>query len=187
MYTKVSIPKKSDGAGCAVPKDPNVVVIFVEDIATEPTRLIGDVALSGNFTLTTGAKAIGLYLTPSTISAGYDAEGEADGRGFKHKVEGEHPGNDISLENFIEGAANKGMVVLVKSCDGTSAGSVKAYGSKCNPLFITPESTDSKEANKTKVSFAQEMPQAFLPGVYTGTMPDLAPAEEEDSSSSEGA
>lgn len=184
MYVKVSIPKSSDGAGSAVAKDPNVIVMFTEDITTEPTRSHGNVALTGNYALATGQKAIGLYLTPSTISAGYDAEGDVDAKGFKQKVEGEHPGDDASVENFVEAAANKGMVVLVKSCDGTSNGKVKAYGSKCNPLFLSPEVTDSKEGNKTKLVFAQEIAQKFLPGVYTGTMPDLA---DEASSSQESA
>lgn len=182
MYVKVSIPKSSDGAGAAVAKDPNVIVIFAEDVSAEPTRAHGNVALSGNYTLATGAKAIGLYMTPSTISAGYDTEGEVDGKGFKLKVEGEHPGNDVSVENFIEGAANKGLILLVKSCDGTSSGKVKAYGSKCNPMYLSPEPTDSKEGNKVKLSFAQEVPQMFLPGVYTGTMPTLADPGSEDES-----
>ena len=184
MYTKVSIPKTSDGAGCAVPKNPNVIVIFAEDVTAEPVRAHGNIEMSGNFTLKTGAKAIGIYLTPSTIAAGYDTEGEVDGRGFKHKVEGEHPGNDKSLENFVEGAANKGVIVLVRNCDGTSSGVIKAYGSVCNPMFLTPESTDSKDGNKTKLSFAQEMAQKFLPGIYSGTMPDLADPADDDSSES---
>ncbi|MBQ7622260.1 MAG: hypothetical protein IJS66_00790 [Bacteroidales bacterium] len=184
MYVQVSIPKLSDGAGSAVAKDPNVLVMFVDDIATEPTRSHGNVAMNGNYTLASGKKAIALYLTPGTISAGYDTEGEVDAKGFKHKLEGEHPGDDASVENFVEAAANKGMVVLVKSCDGGS-GKVKAYGSKCNPLFLTPEVTDSKEGNKTKLAFAQEVAQKFLPGVYTGTLPEAAAAAADDSSSTE--
>lgn len=176
MYVKVSIPKSSDGAGSAVAKDPNVIIMFTEDITAEPTRSHGNVAMSGNYALASGAKAVALYLTPSSISAGYDAEGDVDAKGFKHKVEGEHPGDDSAVENFIEAAANKGMVVLVKGCDGTSDGKVKAYGTKCNPLFLSPEVTDSKEGNKTKLAFAQEVAQKFLPGVYSGTMPDLADA-----------
>lgn len=177
MYTKVSVPKKSDGAGCAVAKDPNVIVILAEDIKTEPTRKHGNVKLEGDFTLVENGKAIGVYLTPATISAGYDTEGEADGRGFKHKVEGEHPGNDTALENLVEGTINKGVVILVKSCDGTEGGQTRVYGSKCNPMFLTPEVTDSKEANKTKLAWAQEMAQAFLPGTYAGQAPALASSD----------
>lgn len=173
MYTKVSIPKTKDGAGCAVAKDPNVIVMFAEDIQTEPTRVHGNVNLSGNYALKEGTHAIGIYLTPATIADGYDTEGEADGKGFKHKIEGEHPGNDAALENFVEGSINKGVVILRKECDGTAAGSWKAFGSKCNPLFLSPEVTDSKEANKTKLAWAQEQAQPYLPGTYTGTMPAL--------------
>lgn len=174
MYLRVSIPKSSDGAGSAVAKDPIVIVMFADEVTAEPTRSHGNVAMTGNYTLATGASAIGLYMTPSTISAGYDTEGEVDGKGFKHKVEGEHPGNDTAVENFIEAAANRGLIILVRSCDGSSAGTMKAYGTKCNPLYLSPEPTDSKEGSKVKLAFAQELPQKFLPGVYSGTVPTLA-------------
>ncbi|MBQ9309895.1 MAG: hypothetical protein IJ222_03425 [Bacteroidales bacterium] len=177
MYIKTAIPKKADGAGAAVPKDPNVIVLFTEDITAEPTRSHGNVALTGNYTLKDGATAVGIYLTPSTIEAGYDAEGDVDARGFKHRVGGEHPGNDPELESFVEGTVNKGVVILVKDCDGSAKGVTKAYGSKCNPLFLTPTPTDSKDANKTALAWAQEIAGAFLPGIYSGTIPTLAGAE----------
>lgn len=176
MYVKVSIPKAGDGAGCPVAKNPNVILIDVDDVLTEPTRSHGNVNMTGDYALKDGAKAIAVYLTPSTISGGYDTEGEDDARGFKHKFEGEHPGNDVALDNFIEHGANRGFILLSTNCDGSAAGVMKAYGSVCNPLFLTPECTDSKEANKTKLSLAQSMPQKFLPGIYSGKLPELAPA-----------
>ena len=188
MYVKTSIPKSSEGAGVAVPKDPNVIVMLAKDITAEPTREHGSVVLSGNYTLANGAKAIGIYLTPGTIDVGFDTEGDVDAKGFKQTVAGSHPGNDTPLQNFIEGTINEGVVILVKDCNGGS-GEVKAYGSKCNPLFLSPESTDNKEANRTQLSWQQDVAQAFLPGIYTGTMPDLAddPEDADGSGSGDGA
>ena len=51
MYAKVSIPKNGDGAGCAVIKDENIILIDVEDIVAEPTRSIGNVQTEGDYTL----------------------------------------------------------------------------------------------------------------------------------------
>ena len=126
MYTKVSIPKGGDGAGCAVIKDPNIILIDVDDIVTEPTRSHGNVVMEGDFTLAENATAIAMYATPTSIACGADQEGEVDAKGYKDKVEFEHPGDSDESENFAEAAANKGFVVLVKQCDGTTAGKVKA-------------------------------------------------------------
>lgn len=176
MYTKVSIPKSGDGAGCAIIKDPNIILVDVDDIVSEPARTHGNVVTDGDLTLKENAKAIAVYATSSSIVCGADQEGEADAKGFKDKVEFEHPGDSDDSENFAEAAANKGFVVLVKQCDGTTAGKTKIYGRKCNPLFLTIETTDSKDAAKKKFAFAQGVADKFRPGVYTGTQPELADA-----------
>lgn len=163
-----------DSAGCAIIKDPNIILIDVSDIVSEPTRSYGNVVMEGDYTLKETAKAIGIYATSSSIVCGSDQEGEEDAKGYKDKVEFEHPGDSDDSENFAEAAANKGFVILVKQCDGTAEGKVKAYGRKCNPVRITVETTDTKDASKKKFSFVQSVADKFRPGVFTGTMPELA-------------
>lgn len=174
MLPKVSIKKNGDGAGCAVPKDPTIVIVDVDDIASEPTRTVGNTIVEGDLTLVEGAKAIGVYATPDTIDAGYDQEGETDAKCFKQKVGFDHPGDSVDINNFAEGGANKGFVILVKGCDGSANGQTKIYGSKCSPLFMTSSPTDNKEGNKKHFDFAQSMGQKFVPGFYNGTVPALA-------------
>ena len=87
MYTKVSILKNGDGAGCAVIKDPNIILIDVDDIVTEPTRSHGNVVMKGDYTLAENAKSIAVYATPTSIACGADQEGEVDAKGYKDKVE----------------------------------------------------------------------------------------------------
>lgn len=174
MYTKVSIPKNGDGAGCAIIKDPNIILVDVDDILTEPTRSCGNVETTGDLTLAENAKAIAMYATQSSIVCGADQEGELDAKGFKDKVEFEHPGDSDESENFAEHAANRGFVALVKQCDGTSAGKTKVYGRKCNPLYLSIETTDTKDGAKKKFSFVQNVADKFRPGVYNGTTPELA-------------
>lgn len=186
MYTKVSIPKAGDGAGCAVPKNPTIILIDVDEVTAEPTRSHGNVALSGNYTLGTGVKAVGIYATPNTIEDACSYEGDVDARGVMQGLSFEHPGNEDAVANFREHSLNRGYIALVHECDGAS-GRYRAYGSKCNPLFVTPEVTNSKEGSKTKFTLKQETKGTFEPGVYTGTVPDLADAADESSSSSESA
>lgn len=169
MYKKVSIPKNGDGAGCAIPKDPNIILVDVEDIQSEPARTVGNVVTEGDLTLKQEAKAIKIYATPSSIEVGFELSGEADAKGYKQKVSFEHPGDSDEINNFTEVAANKGFVILVKQCDGTSDGKTKIYGSKCNPMVLSVENTNNKETAKRKFDFAQEIAGKFLAGTYNGT------------------
>ena len=175
-YTKVSIPKNGDGAGCPSPKSSDIIIMDVEDIEAEPTRTLGDVAVTGDYTLKEGAKAVCIYGTPKTIAASEEYSGDADARGVKQGVEFEHPGNEKDIKNFIEAFMNKGVVILVKECDGSAAGRVQAFGNKCNPLFLSVERTDSSEANKRKLTWKQDIAGKFLPADYEGELPALADA-----------
>lgn len=185
MYKKVSIPKAGDGAGSAAIKDPTIILIDVDDITAEPTREHGNVNLTGNVTLASGAEGIGIYATPSSIELTEEYSGEADARGIMQGVKFDHPGNSTSIKNFVEGCLNRGFVALVKECDGTSSGRTHYVGSKCNPLFLTPETTNTKEATKRTLTFKQEIAGRYLPGEYNGTMPTLAEAETGSISSGE--
>ena len=51
MLPKVSINKNGDGAGCATPKDPTIIVVDVDDVASEPTRVVGNTVLQGDLEL----------------------------------------------------------------------------------------------------------------------------------------
>ncbi len=175
MYKQVSIPKNGDGAGVPLPKDPTIIVIDTDDIVAEPTRAVGDVTMVGDYTLKEGAKAVGIYATPSSIELPEENSGDPDARGFMQGVTFEHPGNSKEVKNFTEHYANKGVVILTRSC---SDGRVEAHGSKCNPLFLTTTRTATKDANKRQFAFKQEMNSPFLPGDYEGKIPDIAPEAE---------
>ncbi|MBO4935153.1 MAG: hypothetical protein J6C94_00085 [Alistipes sp.] len=173
-YNKISIPKNGDGAGCATPKLSEIIIIDAADIKVEPTRTVGDTTMTGDFELLEGAKALSIYGTPSSIEYIEEHTGEADARGVKVGIAFEHPGNSKEIKSFNEAYMNRAVVALVKECDGSATGRTQAFGSKCNPLFLTTESTNNKEATKRKFTFKQEMADKFLPGDYTGAEPTLA-------------
>ncbi|MDD7454961.1 MAG: hypothetical protein PUK70_01725 [Bacteroidales bacterium] len=183
-YTKVSLPKLSLGAGCPTPKSPDIIIIDVDDVVTEPTRSVGNTALVGDITLKASAKAVRIYGTPSTINITEEYSGEDDARGIMQGLEFEHPGNSVEVKNFIEAFLNKGVIAIVKECDGSSAGRMQLFGSKCNPLLITPETTISKESTKRKFTLKQSTVGPFLPGDYSGKLPEIA---SDATSGSEGA
>ena len=173
-YKKVSVPKNGDGAGCAVAKSSEIIIIDAEDILTEPTRTVGDVTMKGDYTLKEGAKAVRIYATAPTIELTEEYSGEPDARGVKLGIAYEHPGNSAAIKNHVEGFMNRGVVILTKECDGTSKGRMQAFGSKCNPLYMTPESTNNKESCKRKFVWKQEQVSMFLAGEYKGEMVDIA-------------
>ncbi len=176
MYTKVSIPKNGDGAGCAVSRSSDIIIVDVDDIKTEPTREVGNPAMKGDLELNEEAKAVVIYGTPTTIEETEEYSGDADARGVKQGVAFEHPGNSSAIKGFTEAFMNKGVVILVKECDGTANGKVQMFGRKCNPLFLSAERTGNNEANKRKFTFKQELNDKFLPGDYSGAMPAVADA-----------
>lgn len=173
-YKKISIPKNGDGAGCATAKFSEIIIIDVDDIKTEPTRTVGDTSMVGDYELVEGAKAVSIYATPSSIEYIEEPAGEADARGVKNGIAFEHPGNSKEIKGFNEAYMNRGVVAIVKECDGSATGRSQSFGSKCNPLFLTTESTNNKEATKRKFTFKQEVTDKFLAGDYSGAEPPLA-------------
>lgn len=173
-YQKVSIPKNGDGAGCATPKSSEIIIMDVDDIKAEPTRTVGNPTMEGDYELNAEATAVAIYATPSSIDLPEEYSGEADARGVKQGVAFEHPGNSVEIKGFTEAFMNRGVVILVKECDESANGRTQAFGSKCNPLFMTVESTNNKDATKRKFTFKQELNSKFLPGDYSGAAVPVA-------------
>ena len=184
MYTKVSIPRHEDG-GAPTIKNATVILVDINDIASEPTRTLGNTEVVGNLTLESGAKAVGVYATPSTIIPTEEQSGEVDARGIIKGVEYVHPGNSVAIANHTEAFLNRPVVAIIRECDGAS-GKTLIIGSKCNPLYLQPEYTNSKEASNRKFVWKQDMPDKFVIGTYTGTIPDLAGEAAETSGSGSG-
>ncbi len=174
MYTKVSIPKPGDGAGCPTPRKSQIIIVDVEDVASEPTREVGDVAVQGNLTLKTGAKAVSIYATSSTIHPTEDFAGDPDAEGVRNGLVFEHPGNSVAIKNFLEVFKNKGVIAIVTECDGTAAGRPQIIGRVCNPLRLSVESQLDNEATKRTLTWSQTIPDKFLAGEYSGEMPEVA-------------
>lgn len=181
-YVKVSVPKNLDGAGAATIKDPTVILVDVNDIETEPTREVGNTEVVGDITLKTGAKAVGIYATPSSISITEESNGEADAKTCTQGVEYTHPGDSVDIANHAEANMNRGVVALVKECDGSAAGRVRIIGCKCNPLYLTPEYTNSSEGTNRKFVWKQNQGGKFVVGTYKGKTPALADASSSEAS-----
>lgn len=174
MYTKVSIPKSGDGAGCPTPRKSQIILVDVEDVASEPTREVGNVAVTGNLTLNQGAKAVSIYATSSTIQVTEEFGGDPDAEGVMNGLVFDHPGNSVAVKNFLEVFKNKGVIAIVTECDGTASGRPQIIGRVCNPLRLSVETTMNNEATKRTLTWKQAINDKFLAGEYSGELPAIA-------------
>lgn len=176
VYVKSSIPRPGDGAGCAATRKSQIIVIDAEDVASEPSREVGDCSLTGNITLNEGAKAVSLYATASTIQVTEELSGDPDAEGIKNGAVFDHPGNSVAIKNFIEVYKNRGVILLIQECDGSSAGRYQLIGRVCNPLRLSLETKMDGEATKRTLTWKQALPDKFVAGEYSGEIPEVAGA-----------
>ena len=184
-YTKVSIPRFEAG-GAPTVKKATVILVDINDVDAEPTRTLGNTQVVGALTLKTGAKAVGIYATPSTIVPTEETSGEVDSRGFIQGLEYVHPGNSIAIANHTEAFLNRPVIALVRECSGSASGKTLIIGSICNPLYLNPEYTNSKDGSSRKFVWKQDQPSKYVIGTYTGALPTLANEVTEGSGSGEG-
>lgn len=173
MYIATNVAKPAGkSAGSAAPKEPNVHIIAVKDIQTWPQRDDKGVLVSGNIILKPGAKAISVYMTSSKTKAPYESDGDEDAISVKHKFEGEHPGNELEINEFIQNWLGEPCVVIHGSCQDTFR---KIAGTKCAPMQLKPSSQDDNDGRKHMLVFEQFAKTGSLPAHYTGAIPVLDP------------
>lgn len=167
-YIRTNVVKPlGTSPGASAPKDPNVTIVAVDDIATWPGRDPNGVNHTGNFVLKPGAKMIQFYMTPSSIKAPVESEGDEDAVAFKHKFEGEAPGNDLNLAEAVQNWMGVNCIIIHGSCHDSFK---KVMGTKCSPLQLKASLQDDKDARKWKLSFEAFVSTGYVPGHYTGTL-----------------
>lgn len=173
MYVATNVAKPAGkSAGAAAPKDPNVAIIAVKDIQTWPQRDDKGVLVAGNIILKTGKTPTLVYMTASKIKAPYESDGDEDSVSVKHKFEGEHPGNELEISEFIQNWLGEPCIVIHGSCSDPYR---KIAGTKCAPLTLKPSGQDDNDGRKHMLSFEQFAKTGSLPAHYTGVIPTADP------------
>lgn len=167
MYTVKNVKKPTAVAsGAVAPKDPNVVIVPVDDILSWPQRDGNSVNMIGSFVMKPNTKMFTVYMSPTKIKTGFESSGDEDVISFKHKFEGEHPGNELEIAEFIQNFTNVKCVVIYSSeCDTYK----KVVGTKCAPLHLKPSLKD--EATRiSHLVFEQASQVGYVLGHYTGSL-----------------
>lgn len=158
-------PRGNKSPGASAPKEPNVTIVEVDDIAVFPQRDGKGVLMDGSFVMKPNANMIQVYMTPSKSKASFESEGEEDAQQFKHKFEGEHPGNELEIAEFVQNFTGRNVIVIYGSCSDTFR---KVLGSKCAPLQLKPSLQDDNDARKHMLVFEQAAASGYVPGHYLG-------------------
>lgn len=158
-------PRGNKSPGASAPKEPNVTIVEVDDISYFPLRDGKGVLMQGSFVMKPNANMIQVYMTPSKSKASFESEGDEDAQQFKHKFEGEHPGNELEIAEFVQNFTGRNVIVIYGSCSDTFR---KVLGSKCAPLQLKPSLQDDNDARKHMLVFEQAAASGYVPGHYTG-------------------
>ncbi|WP_413998705.1 hypothetical protein ACMDB5_13090 [Flavobacterium sp. W1B] len=163
---------KKTSSGAAAPKDPNVIVIATKDILVWPARNAKKVLMIGDFVLKANPKMAEVYMTASKTKAPYESDGDEDSISLKHKFEGEHPGNELEINEFVADWLGEPCIVIHGSCQDTFR---KVVGTKCAPVQLKPAGQDDNDARKHMLVFEQFAKTEWLPGHYLGSTPTATP------------
>lgn len=167
-YIRTNVVKplgKSPGAAAA--KDPNVVIVAVDDILAWPLRDSKGVNQIGSFVMKPNAKMIQFYMTTSKIKASFESDGDEDAVSFKQKFEGEHPGNELEISEAVQNWTGVNCIIIYGSCADSYK---KVLGTKCAPMQLKPSMQDDNDSRKHMLVFEQFAKSAFVPGHYTGSI-----------------
>lgn len=174
MYVAKNVgrPQIGRSAGAAAPKSPNVVVVATKDILTWPVKDSNGVLMLGNFVMKPGAKMIEVYMTPSKSKASYEPQGDEDSESYKHKFEGEHPGNELEIAEFVQNWTGEPAIVIYGSCEDNYR---KVVGTHCAPVRLKATLQDDNDARKNMLVFEQYANTGEVLGHYPGEVIVSAP------------
>lgn len=161
---RLNARKPKNNAGLATPKG-EIYLLYREDIIAMPEKDKRGVLTTGDIIIKEGRRFHLLYTTPATQVHNRDTEGDVDSRGWKKKISGNYPGDELEINEFVKNNLNQGFIAVVKSCQSEF---MKIYGSVNNPLYFTGSFVDDTERKGYELTFEQtfadEDPVLFYSG-----------------------
>lgn len=175
---RLNARKPKNNAGLPTAKRGELYLIHKDDVASMPTIDPKGIICDGDIHLKSGRRVHILYLTPSTQKRNINSEGDPDSRGFKKKVVGNFPGDDVEVHQFIKNNINEAFLVIMNSYDSTYQ---RLYGSKDNPLYFNGEFKDDSDGKGYELTFEQNFADDTPLLFYNGEiLIDESALEEED-------
>jgi hypothetical protein len=164
-----SVNKTYLGSAAPNPKDPNLLIFRVDDVKTFPARDANGIRSVSDLILNENAKGIGIYCTPITRADAGD--GEYPSRGFIATITGTAPGDRLALNEIVQNLSNEDVVIITKGCESDL--DTRFHGSKCAPLSLSVEETDSNEGTSKVFTFTQVIRYKYKSMHYSGAIPAI--------------
>jgi len=174
MYLRKSVaaPSGQIGPGAAKPKNPNVKIIFVDELLSSPQRNAAGIVMEGNYTFKPNGKMIEVYMTGKKQKLNYENEGDVDEESIKQMFEGSHPGNSKEIKELIQNLIGKDVIILSGDC---TKNSFEVFGTECAPMRLKPTGVIDDTRTGHDLSFEQTQATEFLPGTFEGAVVLAAP------------
>lgn len=169
-YVLASVPKTGSNPGRPRGKNSKIVIFKWDDVDTMPERDANGIKIANDLVLNAGAQAMYIYATPSTIAITQTNEGDPDAKGFIQQIVFEHPGDEISLEEFLENNVNENLGCIVKESGNDTYR--KLLGTPYEPLQFDVEAQDDNEARKNTITLKSVMRGPRI-AHYFGALPTV--------------
>jgi len=174
MYIRKSVaaPSGTIGPGAAKPKNPNVKIIFTDELLSWPQRDAAGILMDGNFVFRPNGKMIEVYMTGKKQKLNYENEGDVDEESIKQMFEGSHPGNSRDIKELVQNLLGKDIIILSGDCNSNS---FEMFGTPCAPMRIKPVGVFDDTRTAHDLKFEQTQATAFLPATFEGAIVLAAP------------
>lgn len=167
-YIRKSVPAPGGTSpGSPTPKNPNVTIIFGDDVLSTPARDDGGIKMLGNFVLKSGAKMLQIYMTAKKQKPSFEGDGDVDELVITQKFEGSYPGNSLDIKEFIQQTIGRDVIVLYGTCTDAK---YEVYGTPCSPMRLKPSFTADDTKTGYTLMFEQTLGTGMLPGTYEGAI-----------------
>jgi len=168
-YAMVTVNKSSRNAARPRMKYPGIIVFRTDDVPSWPERDDKGVKITTDLVIDSATNAIIVYMTDSTIKRYDEQTGDDDAEGFINHVDGEFPGDNLEINEFIENNVGENLACMTFRPEFSD---VRLHGSPDHPLRLTVEEQDDNEATK-KTFNLKSIHQGAKSAFYEGSMPDL--------------
>ncbi len=148
------------------------ISVFTDDgipeVAADPITFAAGVEISVDFQFRLGQGFRKMYLTEDTGMGEDESIGERDGKSWRNKMKGFHPGTKSEALGWARWANNTGLIWVIVEADGQKriVGS-RQYPAKIDTNIITTtETADGRRGQTFESSAASKTPAP----VYTGSV-----------------
>ena len=170
-YQFKKLDRPASGAGAPSTGSRFAYLAWTQDLVSFPDTDDKNVVLNGLPVFKEGKGLIPIYITTSSREFSYETAGDQDGRSFKAKFVGTHPGTEVEALEFVQNMLDEEFIIFIPGCNSTDP--VKVLGRPCAPLVFKSNHKSGKDGSKFEFTFEQEVGGKNAYMIYHGALNTL--------------